>query len=113
MTLLDTFHAKGNTSQSVFQQRNEAEFWVRARRNHKLAVWTCDMTDEDSQNYLRLLLDADFARVETRAVEGFLMLKIRNDLMGFGIFLSPEQLCEVRNRFEQEAWREIAQEGRL
>lgn len=109
MPILDTFHAKGLTSQIVYRNADEAAFWVRARRNRLLAGWVCDLTDEDSQNYLRLLLDADFARVSTSAIEGFLMLKIRNDLMGFGIFLSPAELREVCQRFEQQAWLERSQ----
>ena len=77
--------------------------WIRARRNQLLAKWACDLTDEDNQNYLKLLLDADFARVSTTAAEGFLMLKIRNDLMGFGIFLSSAELRDVCSRFERQA----------
>lgn len=103
MAILDTFHAKGLTSQAAYRSRDEAAFWIRARRNRLLAGWACDLTDEDSQNYLRLLLDADFARVSTSATEGFLMLKIRNDLMGFGIFLSSAELKDVCRRFEQQA----------
>ncbi|MBI3444435.1 MAG: DUF1476 family protein [Magnetospirillum sp.] len=102
-SLLETFAAKGRTSEASFTNRDEARFWLRARRNKKLAQWTCDLTDEDNQNYLRLLLDADFASVETAATESFLMMKIRNDLMGFGIFLSPAQLAQVCADFEQEA----------
>jgi hypothetical protein len=41
--------------------------------------------------------------VDSKATEGFLMLKIRNDLMGFGIFLSPEELRDVCARFERQA----------
>ncbi|KIL98506.1 hypothetical protein CCC_01956 [Paramagnetospirillum magnetotacticum MS-1] len=103
MPILDTFYAKGATSQAAYRSKDEAAFWVRARRNRLLAGWVCDLTDEDSQNYHRLLLDADFARVSTSATEGFLMLKIRNDLMGFGIFLSPIQLQDVCRGFEQQA----------
>jgi len=103
VAILETFHAKGATSQAAYRSQDEAAFWIRARRNRLLAGWACDLTDEDSQNYLRLLLDADFARVSTSATEGFLMLKIRNDLMGFGIFLSPAELKDVCRRFEQQA----------
>lgn len=106
MAILETFHAKGLTSQASYRNRDEAAFWVRARRNRLLAAWVCDLTDEDSQNYLRLLLDADFARVSTSAEEGFLMQKIRNDLMGFGIVLSPAELKDVCQRFERQAWLE-------
>ncbi len=103
MSIVDTFHAKGSTSQAAFVAGREASFWVRARRNKLLAEWACDLTDEDNQNYLKLLLDADFAKVESKATEGFLMLKIRNDLMGFGIFLSPGELSDVCARFERQA----------
>lgn len=106
MSLLNTFSAKGGSSQAGFVHGREAEFWMRARRNHLLADWACDLTDENNQAYLKLLLDADFAKVETRAAEGFLMLKIRNDLMGFGVFLSAEELQDVCHRFERQAWLE-------
>lgn len=106
MSILDSFTAKGTTSQAEFIGNAEAAFWVRARRNRLLADWTCDLTDENNQAYLRLLLDADFAKVESRAEEGFLMLKIRNDLMGFGVFLSAEALKDVCQRFERQAWLE-------
>jgi hypothetical protein len=109
MSILDTFTAKGTTAQAAFASQAEAGFWVRARRNRLLADWACDLTDENNQAYLRLLLDADFAKVETSAEEGFLMLKIRNDLMGFGVFLTPEQLKEVCARFERQAWLERQQ----
>jgi hypothetical protein len=103
LAILDTFHAKGLTSQAAYRSKDEAAFWIRARRNRLLAGWVCDLTDEDGQNYHRLLLDADFARVSTSATEGFLMLKIRNDLMGFGIFLSSAELTDVCRRFERQA----------
>lgn len=106
MSILDTFAAKGTSSQANFIGKAEEAFWVRARRNHLLADWACDLTDENNQAYLRLLLDADFAKVETSAEEGFLMLKIRNDLMGFGVFLSSEDLKDVCTRFERQAWQE-------
>ncbi|CUW41619.1 conserved protein of unknown function [Magnetospirillum sp. XM-1] len=106
-SIVDTFHAKAVTSQAVFRHADEKAFWIRARRNHLLAGWACDLTDEDSQNYLRLLLDADFARVSTSATEGYLMMKIRNDLMGFGIFLSPTQIKEVCEAFERQALTEM------
>lgn len=106
MSILDTFAARGTTSQANFVGAAEVAFWVRARRNRLLADWACDLTDENNQAYLRLLLDADFAKVESKAEEGFLMLKIRNDLMGFGIFLTPEELKDVCRRFEQQAWLE-------
>ena len=102
-SLLETFAAKGRTSEITYTSRDETRFWIRARRNRLLAQWACDLTDEDNQNYLKLLLDADFATVETSATEGFLMLKIRNDLMGFGIFLTPDQLNEVYRDFERQA----------
>lgn len=106
MPILDTFAAKASTSQAAFVGNAEETFWVRARRNHLLADWACDLTDENNQAYLRLLLDADFAKVETRAEEGFLMLKIRNDLMGFGVFLTADQMKDVCARFERQAWLE-------
>jgi hypothetical protein len=109
MSLLESFTAKGTSSQAAFVSSAEAHFWVRARRNHLLAEWACDLTGENNQAYLRLLLDADFAKVETTAEEGFLMLKIRNDLMGFGVFLSPEDLKDVCRRFERQAWLERQQ----
>ncbi len=102
-TFLETFAAKGSTSQAGYIHGTEEAFWIRARRNQLLAKWACDLTDEDSQTYLKVLLDADFARVESKAAEGFLLLKIRNDLMGFGIFLSPEQIREFNAAFEQQA----------
>ncbi|MGE5517213.1 MAG: ATPase inhibitor subunit zeta [Bacteroidota bacterium] len=106
MPILDTFAAKASTSQAAFVGNAEETFWVRARRNHLLADWACDLTDENNQAYLRLLLDADFAKVETRAEEGFLMLKIRNDLMGFGVFLTADQMKDVCAWFERQAWLE-------
>lgn len=106
MSILDTFTAKGTSSQANFVGKAEEAFWVRARRNRLLADWACDLTDENNQAYLKLLLDADFAKVETSAEEGFLMLKIRNDLMGFGVFLTPEDLKDVYRRFERQAWLE-------
>lgn len=104
MSILETFHAKGLTSQAAHRHESEAAFWVRARRNRMLAEWVCDLTDEDKQNYLRLLLDADFAKVSTQATEGFLLLKIRNDLMGFGIFLPADEMKDVCERFHRQAW---------
>lgn len=106
MPIVETFHAKGSTNQASFVADRETAFWVRARRNHLLADWACDLTDENNQAYLKLLLDADFAKVESKAEEGFLMLKIRNDLMGFGVFLSAEDLKDVYQRFERQAWLE-------
>lgn len=106
MPIVDTFSAKGCTNQVNFVADREAAFWVRARRNRLLADWACDLTDENNQAYLKQLLDADFAKVESKAAEGFLMLKIRNDLMGFGVFLSAEELKDVYERFERQAWLE-------
>jgi hypothetical protein len=108
-SLLETFAAKGLTSQANFIGRQESAFWIRVRRNQLLAGWVCDLTDEDSQAYLKLLLDADFARVSTTASEGFLMLKIRNDLMGFGVFLPATELRDVCARFERQALVEHSQ----
>ncbi len=102
-TLLETFAAKAATSQTGYVHDSETVFWTRARRNRLLAQWACDLTDNDTQTYLRLLLDADFARVESKAAEGFLLLKIRNDLMGFGVFLTARQIREVCAEFEQQA----------
>lgn len=101
-----TVDAKGVTSQFNFIAGQEAAFWVRARRNHLLADWFSDLTDEAQQTYVRLLLDADFAKVESREAEEWILLKIRNDLMGFGVFLNMEQLREVAERCRQRAWRE-------
>ena len=101
-----TIDAKGLTSQLNFVAGQEAAFWVRARRNHLLAEWFSDLTDESQQTYVRLLLDADFARVESREAESWILTKIRNDLMGFGIFLSLEQLREVAERCRLRAWQE-------
>lgn len=106
MAIVEAFRAKGSTSQAAFVGDREASFWVRARRNRLLADWTCDLTDENNQAYLKLLLDADFAKVESKAEEGFLMLKIRNDLMGFGVFLSAKELRDVCQGFERQAWLE-------
>ena len=104
MVFEDAMSAKGQASQARFIQENEARFWVRARRNKKLAEWTCDLTDESNQAYLRLLLDEDFAR---RDSEGILLLKIKNDLAGFGVFLSMAEIEDVCSRFEQQAWAEF------
>ncbi|MCA1908615.1 MAG: ATPase inhibitor subunit zeta [Magnetospirillum sp.] len=101
-----TVDAKGVTSQLNFVAGQEAGFWIRARRNHLLAQWFSDLTDEDQQSYVRLLLDADFAKVETREAAAWILTKIRNDLMGFGIFLSLEDLQELAERFRLQAWRE-------
>jgi hypothetical protein len=105
-SIIEAFNAKGKLSQSGFVSQSEAAFWVRARRNKLLAQWTCDLTDEDNQAYLRLLLDADFAKISTAEGENFLLLKIKNDLMGFGVFLSTEQLNQIFEHFELQAWRE-------
>ncbi len=104
--IIEAFNAKNKLSQSGFVSQSEAAFWVRAKRNKLLAQWTCDLTDEDNQAYLKLLLDADFAKVTTTEGENFLLLKIKNDLMGFGVFLSTEQLNQVFEHFELQAWRE-------
>lgn len=97
---LGAYAAKAGASQHSFIRQSEAPFWVRARRNKLLARWTCDLTDQDNQNYLRLLLDEDFARWGDDA---FLLLKIRNDLMGFGVFLTAEQMEAVLEGLEREA----------
>lgn len=111
VSILDGFAAKGASSQNAFTAAAESGFWVRARRNRLLADWACDLTDENNQAYLRLLLDADFAKVESKAEEGFLMLKIRNDLMGFGVFLSSQHLKDVCAGFERQAWLERQAKG--
>ena len=98
-----TVDAKGITSQFSFVAGQEEAFWLRARRNHLLAEWFSDLTDESQQTYVRLLLDADFARVETREAEKWILVKIRNDLMGFGIFLGMEQMREVADRCWKQA----------
>lgn len=101
-----TVDAKGVTSQFNFIAGQESAFWIRARRNHLLAQWFSDLTDESQQAYVQLLLDADFARVQTRESEAWILIKIRNDLMGFGVFLSLEQLREVAERCRLQAWQE-------
>lgn len=101
-----TIDSKGVTSQFNFIAGQEAAFWVRARRNHLLAEWFSDLTDEDQQSYVRLLLDADFAKVETREAESWILTKIRNDLLGFGIRLGLDQLRDVAERFRLQAWQE-------
>lgn len=106
---LDAFQAKGGASQTAFVRGREAAFWVRARRNRLLAEWTCDLTDENNQAYFRLLLDEDFARRDSD--DGLLLVKIRNDLAGFGVFLTDWQLREVRDAFERQAWAEREQMG--
>ncbi|OAN46501.1 hypothetical protein A6A04_20625 [Paramagnetospirillum marisnigri] len=106
--LLHTVEAKGATSQMNFIAGQEAAFWVRARRNRLLADWFSDLTDENVQSYLRLLLDADFAKVESREAEQWILTKIRNDLMGFGIFLTPEQMRDQLRRCETQALLERA-----
>lgn len=101
-----TVDAKGLTSQFNFVAGQEAGFWIRARRNHLLAEWFSDLTDESQQTYVRLLLDADFAKVETREAENWILVKIRNDLMGFGIFLTLEQMRDQLDRCRLQAWQE-------
>lgn len=100
---IHTIDAKGATSQRDFVSQSEREFHVRARRNRLLADWTCDLTDEDNQAYLRLLLDVDFAKVESADAMEFLLVKILNDLMGFGVFLPMTALKDVYARFESQA----------
>lgn len=102
-----TIDAKGATSQANFVNREEAMFWVRARRNRLLADWACDLTDENNQAYLRVLLDIDFAKVETSDAVAFLLVKIRNDLMGFGVFLPVGEIEEIYRRFERQARAEL------
>lgn len=98
-----TVDAKGATAQASFVNRQEALFWVRSRRNKLLADWACDLTDENNQAYLRVLLDVDFAKVESEDAVAFLLVKIRNDLMGFGIFLPMAEIADVYRRFETQA----------
>ncbi|WP_142847872.1 ATPase inhibitor subunit zeta [Telmatospirillum sp. J64-1] len=101
-----TIDAKGSTSQAKFVNEREAEFWVRARRNRLLAEWACGLTDESSQNYLKVLLDIDFAKAGDHDREDFLLVKIRNDLMGFGVFLPLSEIRDMLERFEEQARRE-------
>lgn len=108
-SFLQTIAAKGATSQSAFVADREGPFWVRARRNALLARWACDLTDDDTQNYLRLLLDVDFAMAQTTETERFLLVKIQNDLMGFGVFLTMDQMKDVLDRFQKQAWLESNQ----
>lgn len=96
---LGAFEAKGSVSQAAFVHDRESAFWLRARRNKLLADWACDLTDEDNQAYLKLLLDEDFARWGDDA---FLMVKIRNDLAGFGVFLTQKQLADVCDGLERQ-----------
>lgn len=103
---IHTVDAKGMTSQMNFVANQEAGFWARARRNQMLARWFSDLTDENDQSYLKLLLDADFAKVETREAELWILVKIRNDLKGFGVFLPMAELRDVSLRFERQAWLE-------
>ncbi len=105
---IHTVDAKGVTSQHSFINAQETAFWVRARRNRLLAEWFSDLTDENSQSYLKLLLDADFARIATHAAEQWILVKIRNDLMGFGVFLSTADLQDRLERCERQAWLEQA-----
>ncbi len=104
---IHTFDAKGATSQVNFVNREESLFWVRARRNRLLADWACDLTDENNQAYLRILLDIDFAKAETDEAVTFMLVKIRNDLMGFGVFLPMSEIAEIYRRFEQQARLEL------
>ncbi|RAU20998.1 hypothetical protein CU669_15545 [Paramagnetospirillum kuznetsovii] len=101
--LLHTVDAKGATSQMNFIAGQESAFWVRVRRNRLLADWFSDLTDENVQSYLKLLLDADFAKVEDTAAEQWILVKIRNDLMGFGIFLSMAEMQALLGRFHTQA----------
>lgn len=101
--LIHTVAAKGATSQMNFIAGQEAAFWVRARRNRLLADWFSDLTDENVQSYLKLLLDADFAKVESREAEQWILVKIRNDLMGFGVFLAMAEMRDQLHRFETQA----------
>ncbi|MGE5547160.1 MAG: ATPase inhibitor subunit zeta [Solirubrobacterales bacterium] len=105
-TFLQTMHSKGSTAQAAFVAEQEGAFWVRARRNRLLAEWACDLTDDDSQNYTRLLLDVDFAKAASPETTDFLLVKIRNDLMGYGIFLSMEQMRDEFDRVQRQAWLE-------
>ena len=98
-----TVDAKGVTSQVNFIAVQESAFWIRAKRNRLLAEWFSDLTDENTQSYLKLLLDEDFARAESLDKENWILLKIRNDLMGFGIFMTPEQMREVFEGCERQA----------
>lgn len=104
MSYQDAMSAKGQVSQNRFIHEHEMRFWLRARRNKMLAEWTCDLTDESNQAYHRLLLDEDFARREN---DGFLLLKIKNDLAGFGVFLSMAEIEDVCRRFEDLALVEV------
>jgi hypothetical protein len=101
---LDAYGAKAGASQAAFVHEREAAFWLRARRNRLLADWACDLTDENNQAYLKLLLDEDFARWGDDA---FLMVKIKNDLMGFGVFLTEAQLAQVCEEFERRVLTEL------
>lgn len=98
-----TVDAKGATAQANFVNRQEAEFWIRARRNKLLADWACDLTDENNQAYLRVLLDVEFAKAESTDAVSFLLVKIRNDLMGFGVFLPMAEIEDAYRRFETQA----------
>jgi hypothetical protein len=100
--------AKGAVSQAGFVSAQEAPFWRRARRNRRLAEWFSDLTDAHEQSYLRLLLDEDFARSETDAAERWILLKIKNDLMGYGVFLNDAEMAEVLSRLDA---RVLAGEG--
>jgi hypothetical protein len=101
-----TVDAKGATSQRNFIATQEASFWMRARRNRLLADWFSDLTDENVQSYLKLLLDEDFARGANRTAVEWILVKIRNDLMGFGIFVSQTELRQRLEQFERQAWLE-------
>ena len=98
-----TVDAKGITNQFSFIANQEGAFWIRARRNRLLANWFSDLTDENDQSYLKLLLDTDFARVESHEAESWILTKVGNDLRGFGIFLSRHQLRDVFHHCELQA----------
>lgn len=89
---VETVTAKGVVSQLNHVSKSEEDFWKRAARNKKLATWFSSLADSSEESYLKLLLDEDFAKVESHKAEEWILHKIKNDLMGYGIFLTEDQI---------------------
>jgi len=104
-SFLDAVRAKGLASEFAAVAADDRAFRIRAKRNRLMAEWVADLTDESDSSWFRLLLDIDFARQEGPEADRFLLLKIRNDLMGFGVFLSEAALAQSFAGFRETARR--------